>query len=74
MRRSRRDIELGRFVCMLQVYRHKETGTRWIVRQIHRTDCQVEIEPDSGGRRVGITFAQLREDYRWIAAAPERIA
>lgn len=73
MRRTPTDMRLGRFLCILQVYRHKQTGQRWTVKQIHRADCQVELEHDDG-HRVCITFAQLRDDYNWIAPAPERIA
>lgn len=70
MRRSPRDVRLGRVLGVGQLYRSRETGRLHKVRQVHRADCEVELaelntDGTPTGVRLMVTFAGLREQFVW---------
>jgi hypothetical protein len=68
VRRSRRDIRLGRHLRVGQRYRRRSDDTVWRVVQVYRQDCRVWLEQEEAGR-VFPTFAELRDGWVWIAPA-----
>lgn len=69
MRRSRRDIELGRRLLIGQEWLRAADETVWRLRQVHRTDCQLELE--RGDQVVAITFGELRIGWKRILSTTE---
>lgn len=72
MRRSRKDIALGRRLTIGQTWRWRRDGSIWRVRQIHRSDCHVELERSA--RRATVSFAVLRNEWDQVIPADEVIA
>lgn len=73
-RRSRRDMQLGRFLAVGQRWRSRDDGSVWIVRQVHRQDCRVDlvwaVAPGGNVRaRISLRFDVLASDFKWIAPA-----
>lgn len=62
MRRSRRDIELGRALRIGQEWAKRGDLVVWRVRQVHRVDCTVEMIANAH-RRVTVPFTELRKNW-----------
>lgn len=64
MRRSRRDVELGRKLAIGQQVRRRSDGLVCTIAQIRRVDCTVDVVTERGRRPV--TFADLRDGWDQI--------
>lgn len=60
MRRSPVDVRYGRALSIGHTFLDV-AGDVWVVKQVHRFDCDVVLE--RGGRRLRPTFAELRRDF-----------
>lgn len=73
MRRSRKDINLGRVIQVGQTWRCRTSGELWTVAQVHRFDCDAVMH--QGGyqtRRITVLFEDLRKD--WDRLVPAEVA
>lgn len=68
--RSRLDIALGRRLRVGDELRHRDEGTVWEIKQLHRYDCTAELDRD-GVRRVSVPFSVLRTEYDLVVPLEE---
>lgn len=62
MRRSRREVELGRLLRIGQDWAKCGDLIVWRVRQVHRLDCMVELIADAH-HVVRISFGELLRNW-----------
>jgi hypothetical protein len=70
--RSRLDIRFGRALLMGQEWLRRSDETVWLVRQVHRVDCDAVLERD--GERITVTFADMRGGWARVHALGEAAA
>ena len=73
LRRSHIDVRLGRFITIGQTWQRHTDDTDWRVRQVHRADCQVELEA-ADGTRLLLAISTLRREFSWAAPRQEAMA
>ena len=70
MRRSRRDIQLGRTLRIGDRLRHQTDNSLWRIRQLHRHDSVADLI-HADGRRITVPFSELREQWERVVPLQE---
>jgi hypothetical protein len=65
MRRSRVEMQLGRFLHIGQQWRRRADNSVWTVKMSHPRDCVVDLR--CGDERQCVSFTRLRAEWIWMA-------